>query len=433
MNQAPASTPFIPSDLSRHETQDLKLDTEEQIARLSLLQWERGGPWALGWILQHYPSAEAFWREGRQSRRALALWCAQATYGLGRNRDPVALENRIEASQPDRWPAAKLMRLWLGKDRHHILWSHDNCYPEELHRIHPQAAPQPAASLSRGQASAHRALFIEGDPMPMLHRRFAIVGGRSCSDRAAEIAAQFAGELAEAGLVIVSGMAEGIDAAAHLGALKAKGKTIAVMATGIDRSYPQTHQALRARIANQGAVMTTLLPGQRIEKFRFLQRNSIIAALSEAVLVVQARLKSGALSTAHAAAELGKTVFAVPGSIDDPRSKGCHQLIREGASLTERIEDICSDLPWLLPLSAQTSRRSPSSLQATTQQAKDFPEENPLFLTLSERFGHEPFDIYQVAQCLQTGYLDALHQSLRWELQGLIRREPDGRYVLKLL
>ncbi|NDH57675.1 MAG: hypothetical protein EBX60_05340 [Betaproteobacteria bacterium] len=114
--------------------------------------------------------------------------------------------------------------------------------------------------------------------------------------------------------------AEGIDAAAHLGALQAQGSTVAVMGTGVDRCYPRRHQPLRDRIAEQGAVISALLPGQGIEKYRFLQRNQLIAALCVAVLVVQARLQSGALSTAHAAADLGKQVFAIPGSRS---SKAC--------------------------------------------------------------------------------------------------------------
>jgi DNA processing protein len=222
-------------------------------------------------------------------------------------------------------------------------------------------------------------------------------------------------------------MAEGIDAAAHRGALQARGITIAVMGTGVDRCYPRGHQPLRERIAEQGAVITALLPGQRIEKFRFLQRNRLIAGLAVAVLVVQARLQSGALTTAQAAADQGKTVFAVPGSIDDPRSKGCHQLIRQGASLTERMEDIYSELPWLLPtpqkgLFARDNQPSRTNKEAASQ--LDF---------LRQRIGQDAFDIHQLAHFMQIGYEAALVQTLRWELEGLIHREANGRYVLRLL
>ncbi|NDH30403.1 MAG: DNA-protecting protein DprA, partial [Betaproteobacteria bacterium] len=152
-----------------------------------------------------------------------------------------------------------------------------------------------------------------------------------------------------------------------------------------------------------------------------------IAALCVAVLVVQARLQSGALSTAHAAADLGKQVFAIPGSIDDPRSKGCHQLIRDGASLTERIEDIYRELPWLH-----------NALQAKRSEPEDLPQphktqQQPALAALLQQLGYEAFDVHQLAQSLQISYESALHQSLRWELEGLLRRESNGRYLLRSL
>lgn len=415
-------------------SQASQLDSEEQIARLSLLQWERMGPWALFWILQHFPSAEDFWREGSRSRKALAQWCMDQTSAGARQKSLGAIEERIDALQPRRWRAAELIRRWLGNHQHHLIWSHDDAFPEGLHRVHPDGLPGEAEPPRGKRPRAHRALFVEGDLSQLHAPCFAIVGGRACSDRAAEIAEHFAGHLAGMGLVIVSGMAEGIDAAAHIGALNAQGATIAVMGTGIDRCYPKIHHGMRARIVQQGAVISSLLPGQRIEKFRFLQRNALIAALSEAVLVVQARLKSGALSTAHAAADFGKTVFAVPGSIDDPRSKGCHQLIRQGACLTERLEDIYVELPWLMPV--RRERRVPAKASeaagCAARQLLEHAGEDARLPQLIEHFGHEPFDVHQLARHLQSGYEAALHQSLRWELQGLIRREPDGRYLLKL-
>jgi DNA processing protein len=184
---------------------------------------------------------------------------------------------------------------------------------------------------------------------------------------------------------------------------------------------------LRERIAEQGAVISALLPGQGIEKFRFLQRNRLIAALAAAVLVVQARLQSGALSTAQAAVDLGKSVFAVPGSIDDPRYKGCHQLIRQGAVLTERMEDIFSELPWLLP-GPQQPIFEPLAPDPNCEA-----NESPLLLALRERMGQDAFDIHQLAGLMQSSYEAALVQSLRWEVDGLIHREPNGRYVLKML
>jgi len=415
------------------------LDAEEQIARLSLLQWESRGPWALAWILQHYPSAKSFWREGCEATKALASWFqAQQSMKRSAQRQPT-LALQINALNPKAWRFAPVVSHWLQQSNHHVLWSlHDERYPEALQQLDAMASSrrtnkdgdvvqQPESSSAELAPRSCRALFVEGDPIHLHRQGLALVGGRACSDRAAAIAASFAGELARAGLSVISGMAEGIDAAAHLGALQGKGITVAVMGTGIDRCYPRRHQHLRERIAEQGAVISALLPGQGIEKFRFLQRNRLIAALAAAVLVVQARLQSGALSTAQAAVDLGKSVFAVPGSIDDPRYKGCHQLIRQGAVLTERMEDIFSELPWLLP----------GPQQPIFDQLAPDPNceanESPLVLALRERMGQDAFDIHQLAGLMQSSYEAALVQSLRWEVDGLIHREPNGRYVLKML
>ena len=394
-----------------------RLDPEEQIARLSLLQWESRGPWALGWILQHFPSALAFWREGRQASMALAGWCQTQQSKRGKPLSQEAIALQIDALTPHHWRASPFLLSWLQSSNHHVLWSlQDDRYPE---------------SLQQG-SGACRALFVEGDPVHLRRHGLAIVGGRACSDRAAELARSFAETLAGAGLSIISGMAEGIDAAAHLGALQAKGVTIAVMGTGVDRCYPRVHQHLREKIAEQGAVITALLPGQRIEKFRFLQRNRLIAGLAVAVLVVQARLQSGALSTAQAAADLGKNVFAVPGSIDDPRSKGCHQLIRQGASLTERMEDIYSELPWLLA-APRKAIVSPQVFSPEKQVDGANRSGTPQIDLLRQRIGHDAFDVHHLAHLMQSSYETALLQSLRWELEGLIHREPNGRYVLRML
>jgi len=346
---------------------------------------------------------------------------------------------QIEAIHPKRWPIAPKLYRWLENSNHHVLWSlHDERYPEALLSLNETASRQisedpsdAGAHADHGQTRlavrACRALFVEGNPEHLQAHGLAIVGGRACSDRAAELARDFAAQLASDGLSIISGMAEGIDAAAHLGALQAKGVTVAVMGTGIDRNYPRQHLELRQQIAQQGAVISHLLPGQNIEKFRFLQRNRFIAALAVAVLVVQARQQSGALSTAQSAIEQGKTVFAVPGSIDDPRSKGCHVLIRQGACLTERIEDIYSELPWLV----RALRRALPAEAIPAPAARS--ECLPWIAELSQRMGQDAFDVHQLAALMQSSYEQALVQSLRWELEGHIRREPNGRYVLKPL
>lgn len=428
-----------PTQSLRDASSAIGLRAEEQIARLSLLQSERLGPWALGWVLQHFPSASDFWQDGHAAQGALARWCHTRQPLRGKPKDLTAVLRQIEAIHPKRWPIAPKLYRWLENNNHHVLWSlHDERYPEALLSLNETASRQISEDPSDAEAHADhgqtrlavracRALFVEGNPEHLKAHGLAIVGGRACSDRAAELARDFAAQLASDGLSIISGMAEGIDAAAHLGALQAKGVTVAVMGTGIDRNYPREHLELRQQIAQQGAVISHLLPGQNIEKFRFLQRNRFIAALAVAVLVVQARQQSGALSTAQSAIEQGKTVFAVPGSIDDPRSKGCHVLIRQGACLTERIEDIYSELPWLV----RALRRALPAEAIPAPAARS--ECLPWIAELSQRMGQDAFDVHQLAALMQSSYEQALVQSLRWELEGHIRREPNGRYVLKPL
>jgi len=428
-----------PTQSLRDASSAIGLRAEEQIARLSLLQSERLGPWALGWVLQHFPSASDFWQDGHAAQGALARWCHTRQPLRGKPKDLTAVLRQIEAIHPKRWPIAPKLYRWLENNNHHVLWSlHDERYPEALLSLNETASRQISEDPSDAEAHADhgqtrlavracRALFVEGNPEHLQAHGLAIVGGRACSDRAAELARDFAAQLASNGLSIISGMAEGIDAAAHLDALQAKGVTVAVMGTGIDRNYPRQHLELRQQIAQQGAVISHLLPGQNIEKFRFLQRNRFIAALAVAVLVVQARQQSGALSTAQSAIEQGKTVFAVPGSIDDPRSKGCHVLIRQGACLTERIEDIYSELPWLV----RALRRALPAEAIPAPAARS--ECLPWIAELSQRMGQDAFDVHQLAALMQSSYEQALVQSLRWELEGHIRREPNGRYVLKPL
>lgn len=457
---------------------------EEQLARLALLQWETLGPYALGWVMEHLGSALAYRNAGGDARDALAFWLHQEIGGrLGFR----ARHQRIFSSPPlesrattarflaqlagQALPGQHWLWHWLMEKNHHVLWSEeDPDYPLALREAEdpaldaPQVVDAPTAidtplfanapplahaspvanppPLAHAPARPWRVLFVEGSRTLLNRPLLAIVGGRSCSDRGAEIAAGFAALLSGQGLTIVSGLAEGIDGAAHRGALQGAGSTLAVMATGMDRNYPGQHAALRQTIAHKGAVVTRLMPGQRVEKFRFLQRNRIIAGLCQAVLVIQARLQSGALSTAQAATDFGRGVFAVPGSIDDPRCKGCHRLIRQGAVLVERVEDIYADMPSLLarhgslapPAGGQPVDGSPGSTRpAGAARASDRQDplpgsSNPAWSQALARLGHDPFDVYHLATCLAQRYDEALVEALRMEVAGAIRRLADGRY-----
>ncbi len=191
-------------------------------------------------------------------------------------------------------------------------------------------------------------LFGCGDPAVLQKPQIAIVGSRRPTPTGRQIALEFAAELATLGFVITSGMATGIDGAAHQGALKAKGETIAVMGHGLCHLYPPQHQALQQQIIAQGAVVSEFLPQQHPKAEFFPIRNRIVVGLSLGTLVVEAAEKSGSLISAHYAAEYSRDVFAIPGSIRNPQAAGCHQLILQGAKLTRSVADILEELAPLL-------------------------------------------------------------------------------------
>lgn len=219
-------------------------------------------------------------------------------------------------------------------------------------------------------------LYVKGN-MDALHLpTLGIVGARHCSAQGGENADRFAQSLAQGGFCVVSGLAAGIDARAHSGALAASGSTVAVMATGIDRIYPKRHHALAERIlANNGALVTEFPLGTAPLRRHFPQRNRIISGLSLGVLVVEAKLKSGSLITARTAITQDREVFAIPGSIHNPMVKGCHQLIKNGAKLVESIEDIMEELPGLLALKQEELKLAPAR--------GDKPAQNPLLAALA--------------------------------------------------
>lgn len=199
--------------------------------------------------------------------------------------------------------------------------------------------PENLTHLGEGEPFA---LWIRGDAQTVAQSSgsIAVVGARASSHQGDLIAAEIAGGICQSGRTVISGGAFGIDAAAARGALAVGGKTIAVMAGGVDNLYPASHVDLLQAVAENGAIISEQPPGARPTRWRFLDRNRIIAAMSEATVVVQAAFRSGALSTANRAAELGREVGAVPGPVDSPMSQGCHRLIREGATLVTNYEEV---------------------------------------------------------------------------------------------
>ena len=219
---------------------------------------------------------------------------------------------------------------WLagGADRH-LVTLQDARYPEQLRNI----------------TTPPLALFVRGDAALLAQPQLAMVGARSATPQGLENARGFAAELSRRGVLITSGLAIGVDGAAHAGALDAKAPTIAVCGTGLDRVYPARHKALaQAILDGGGAMVSEFPPGTEALPQNFPSRNRIISGLSLGVLVVEASRESGSLITARRAVEQGREVFAIPGSIHNPLAKGCHQLIREGAKLVESVDDVLLEL-----------------------------------------------------------------------------------------
>lgn len=237
--------------------------------------------------------------------------------------------------------AVRASRTWLeAAPARHLLGWHDPDYPALLRR-----APNPPL-----------ALFIEGDPTLLWRPGVAIVGSRAPTAGGRDNAAQFARRFVADGLAVLSGLASGIDAAAHDATLDAGGATVAVLGSGIDVPYPRSNSRLHARIAAQGAVISEYPPGTPARRDQFPSRNRIVAGLALGTLVVEAAYRSGALITARLAAEAGREVFAIPGSIHNPMARGCHRLLREGVQLAESADEVIAALGPVAALLADALR-----------------------------------------------------------------------------
>ena len=230
---------------------------------------------------------------------------------------------------------------WLDGAGHHFIACTSEDYPALLREAHNPPA----------------ALFVDGDPACLWMPQIAVVGSRSATAAGIANARAFAKAFAQAGNVVTSGLAEGIDGAAHTAALDAGGDTIAVLGTGPDLVYPRQHRELARRIATHGALVSEFPPGTPGKPEHFPRRNRIIAGLSLGTLVIEASLKSGSLITARLAAEQGHEVFALPGSIHSPLARGCHKLIRDGAKLIETAEEVIEELHSVGGLLAESLRR----------------------------------------------------------------------------
>ena len=316
---------------------------------------------------------------------------------------------------------------WLALPNHHLLTLHDPRYPALLAEV----ADRPLM------------LYVQGDPAWLSATALAIVGSRNATHQGRQNAEVFAQALGMAGLTIVSGMALGIDAAAHQGALSGPSGTVAVVGTGVDLVYPAANRALAARIAANGCVVSEYALGTPPLAPNFPRRNRIISGLAAGVLVVEAAARSGSLITAHLAAAQGRDVFAIPGSIHAGLSKGCHSLIKEGAKLVESAADVLSELQGapLLRMAkgaaGDTARRARASSNADADalaararrvRTADAGLNEVGQQALLEAMGYDPVDI----DCLalraggETGPLTSVLLAL--EMGGQLERLPGGLF-----
>jgi DNA processing protein len=292
-------------------------------ARLALAQLS---PAALAALLRTHGSAEAVVaaRVGQEVARSASDMASRALAAID--------AQLLDAS-----------RRWLESPGHELIAWDDPDYPRALLEV----------------GDAPPALFFIGRRELLNRPAIAIVGSRHGTPQGQQNAREFARALSDAGLTIVSGMAIGIDAAAHEGALEAAGSTIACVGTGLDRVYPARHRDLAHRIAQRGGLLSEFIPGTPPLRHNFPRRNRLISGLAKGVLVVEATTSSGSLITARLAGEQSREVFAIPGSIHSPLSRGCHKLIREGAKLVETAQDVLDELKMPGLRSAPSAERAP--------------------------------------------------------------------------
>lgn len=268
------------------------------------------------------------------------------------------------------------------------------------------------------------ALWVEGCDLTRLSApQLAVVGSRNPTRGGRETAEQFARYLSERGVTITSGLATGIDAASHTGGLAGGAGTIAVLGSGVDTIYPHSNMELARRIAADGLLVSEFPPGTPPRPPNFPQRNRVIAGLSIGALVVEAARRSGSLITARLAAEYGREVFAIPGSIHNPLAKGCHQLIRQGAKLVDDVADILVELAPLLAFDVEPVRSDRAPEDASISLT-----EQPAYRELLDALGFEPTGLATLAERTRLTTAELSSMLLVLELEGLVEALPGGRY-----
>ena len=349
----------------------------------------------------------------------LASAATQKSFGVMPDaRALIAAWQQQDLAFPPLAAVAKVFAVCQQKAIQLIGWG-DDAYPEPLRHI--QDAPP--------------VLYVRGRSELLLRPQLAIVGSRNATRAGLDHAWQFAAALARKGYAVTSGLAQGVDGAAHAGALSAGGDTVAVVGTGADVVYPRAHDELTRQIVAQGVLVSEHPPGTGPKAGHFPKRNRIISGLSRGILVVEAGLKSGSLITARLALEQGREVFAIPGSIHNPLARGCHSLIRQGARLVETVDDIEEELQawWNQPPAAPPPRPVRKIPPTTPDLFASKPLAAAMPAHLADReiavlqaLGYDPRSTDQL--CTATGLpADQLMQSLLLlEMDGLIESVPGG-------
>ena len=345
---------------------------------------------------------------GETQRKLLAAFGLPETVfsaGYSALRGVIGEKTTSRLLDTDNQTAVSAALEWSGADGQHIITLADAEYPQYLLEL-----PDPPTLI-----------YVRGR-IDLLNRpALAIVGSRNATPQGLQNAERFAAAFAEAGLVIASGLALGVDGAAHRGALAAGGDTVAFIGTGIDRIYPARNRDLALEIAAKGAIVSEFPLATPVSAANFPRRNRLISGFSRGVLVVEAAVESGSLITARLAAEQGREVFAIPGSIHSPQSRGCHKLIKQGAKLVETAQDVLEELRWGASRSSQPSTNTIDG--ETTNESANEPANE-----LLSAMGFDPFSLDELAgrSGLTADVLSVM--LLHLELEGRVASLAGGRY-----
>jgi len=365
------------------------VEPHEALVALNLI--EHVGPIRLRQLLEHFGEAPEILRASRQQLLQVRNIGEETAEAIANWEKTIDLNGELKR---------------IGEFGCRIVAQADAEYPELLRQIYDPPI----------------LLYVKGQLLPKDKNAVAMVGSRMTTHYGMEAARRLAYQLAYVGVTVVSGAARGIDSAAHQGALSGKGRTIAVLGTGINLVFPSENRELYERIASNGALITQFPFNRKPDKQSFPIRNRIVAGMTLGTVVVEANLTSGALITANFAVEYGRQVFAVPGRIDSPRSKGCHELIKKGAKLCESAEDILSEFEYLFP----ASNRPPSAGETGVLPAIELSENEQ---KVYDALDHEESSIDEVIRGSGLPSSAVSVALLSLEMKRVVRQLPGKLFV----